>query len=464
MGVEIASTDPGVERVSYTMRGSPALPREGVRADYRNAVFGRWVEGRVERVLLTGSKIDDEEAGGVNQAGSDTVWAGQLAKYFAVVMIPQEPSPNGTFAGSSEAFRYSVTETGEEVKLAGVRLVAREQEIAPGEPVRNEYLVFAGPKEPDMLQQRYGHIGLEELVVWRSCCLPGTTAIGRVLLRVLEFFHGLVGNWGVAIMMLVLGLRAALHPVTRWSTKSMAKMQELGPKMQVLREEFGDDKQKLNQEMMALYKAEGINPVGGCLPMFIQMPIWVGLYGALMVAIQLRHAAFLPAWMVPEGSLFLQDLAQPDTLVHWETPIGTTLPLFGRIAITRLNVLPLLMAASIYLQQRLTPQPAAASQQASQQKMLMIMMPAMLLIFLYNAPAGLTLYIFTSTIIGFFEQRYLKSRYLHAKHPAGEPKEPPKASGKKSLAAGKRKSLAERAESWLEKRIAPGGGPGRKKK
>lgn len=104
----------------------------------------------------------------------------------------------------------------------------------------------------------------------------------------------------------------------------------------MLWEQHGNDKQRLNQEMMRLYKEEGINPVSGCLPMVVQMPIWIGLYGALMVAINLRHAAFLPTWMVPEGSIFLQDLAQPDALIRWGTPFfipGQSIPLLGWLTV-----------------------------------------------------------------------------------------------------------------------------------
>jgi len=394
-----------------------------------------------------------------------------------VVIIPQKPSREGTFAAGAEAFRYEVTEFDATVPLAGVRLVAREQAISPREGLRHEYVIYAGPKDPKVLEA-YAAIGLPGLIAWQpGCCpIPGISEISRFMVIVLDAFHGLVRNYGLAIVMLVVVLRLALHPVTRWSQKSMTKMQTIGPKMEELRKKHGDEKERLNQEMMRLYREEGINPVTGCLPMFLQMPIWFGLYGALQVAINLRHAAFLPAgwvdWM-PWRTIFLQDLAQPDSLVLWNTPFylpGRDIPLLGWLissiqnmmggGITSFNLLPLLMAFAMYLQQRFTPAPSTGPQ-ANQQKQMMVFMTAFLLLVLYSAPAGLCLYIMTSSLLGFFEQRYLKKKFADATGSAkpGEPSapKPPKKAG--SLVAGRNKSIAERIEAWLRKHLQQGKKP-----
>jgi YidC/Oxa1 family membrane protein insertase len=259
--------------------------------------------------------------------------------------------------------------------------------------------------------------------------------------------------------------------------RSMSKMQKLGPKMQALKEHFADDKQRLQEETMKLYRSEGVNPVGGCLPMFLQMPVWFGLYGALLTAIALRHAPFLPTWMVPDGSLFLQDMSQPDALIHWAEPVdlpGRSIPLLGWLIgviqnnllggrLMSFNILPFLMAGTMWLQQRFTPS-TATGPQAEQQKKMMSFMMVFLLLVLYNAPAGLCLYIFTSSLLGFFENRYLRAKFAaeeddgDASVPAapvpkgsGKPGKPPR---KKPRPSGRHRSPAERIQAWAKKRIA----------
>jgi len=480
MSLEFVALADEVERVDYVLAGPAALPREDVRSDFREAAAGAWTDKGVEVQSVAGKKLEkkkgEETAGPVKAslAGPKAAWAGETEKYFAVVIIPQKPSREGTFAAGAEAFRYEVTEFDQPMPLAGVRLVAREQAISPREGLRHEYVIYAGPKDPKVLEA-YAAIGLPELIAWQpGCCpIPGISEISRFMVIVLDAFHGLVRNYGLAIIMLVVVLRVVMHPVTRWSQKSMTKMQMIGPKMEELRKKHGDKKEQLNQEMMKLYREEGINPVTGFLPMFLQMPIWIGLYGALQVAINLRHAAFLPAgwvdWM-PWRTIFLQDLAQPDSLVLWNTPFflpGRDIPLLGWLVgsiqnmmgggITSFNLLPLLMAFTMYLQQRFTPAPSTGPQ-AQQQKQMMVFMTVFLLVVLYSAPAGLCLYILTSSLLGFLEQRYLKKKFAAAAVAAkpGEPSppKPPKKAG--SLVAGRNKSIAERIETWLERRRSGG--------
>ena len=481
MVLEFAALADEVERVDYVLGGPAALAREDARSDFRAAVAGAWTDKGVEVQSVAGKKLEKkkgEEATGpakADLAGKEAAWAGETEKYFAVVIIPQKPSREGTFAAGAEAFRYEVTEFDRPMPLAGVRLVAREEAIARPEGLRHEYVIYAGPKDPKVLEA-YAAIGLPGLIAWQpGCCpIPGISEISRFMVLVLDAFHGLVRNYGLAIILLVVVLRVVLYPVTRWSQKSMTKMQTIGPKMEELRKKHGDKKEQLNQEMMKLYREEGINPVTGCLPMFLQMPIWFGLYGALQVAIHLRHAAFLPAgwvdWM-PWRTIFLQDLAQPDSLVLWSTPFylpGQDIPLLGWLVgsiqnmmgggITSFNLLPLLMAFTMYLQQRFTPTPSTGPQ-ANQQKQMMVFMTAFLLLVLYSAPAGLCLYIMTSSLLGFFEQRYLKKKFAAAAAVAVKPGEPsppkpPKKAG--SLVAGRNKSIAERIEAWLQKRLEKG--------
>jgi len=478
--VEILSRDPRIEKAYYVVHGPPALPREGQRRDYRRAVVGRWVDGQVDAERYEG----EEDEG--PRIGSEMAWLGQEDKYFTVVLIPMVPSPkgghtipasepaSGTFAAGGEVSGRKATEGRAEVTLPVVRLESKAVALEPGEPLRHEIAVFAGPKDPDYLETYYREIGLDKLVVWSQCC-SFFAPISRLLLAVLEAFHAVVLNWGVAIIMLVIALQIVLLPVTKWSAKSMAEMQKMAPKMQEIREKYAGDQKKMQEEMA---KIGGFKAFGGCLPMFVQMPIWIGLYGALLVAIQLRHSAFLPAGWIPEGSLFLQDLSAPDALVHWAEPLylpGQDIPLLGWLiggiqsmlggggGITSFNLLPILVALMIYLSQKAMPMASAASanpQAQKQQKMMMKFMPIFLGVVLYSAPSGLCLYIMTSSLVRLLETKFFRQRWIEAakaKAERAEAAEPPgrpaKAAARQSRVAGRKKSIAERAEAWLHRKM-----------
>jgi YidC/Oxa1 family membrane protein insertase len=483
MGVtlELVSADPRVEKATYTLQGPAALGREDGRADDRRAVAGQWDGGAVRVEFVEGAKIEKAEDAPKSAparqslAGAGLAWVGQVNKYFAVILIPQKPSKDGTFAAGASAVKYTVQENQKDVALPAVEVVTREVGLTPGEPVTHALAVFAGPKSPDHLERHYADVGLAELIQWTQCFipLPGVNAISRLLLGVLELFYALVGNYGVAIILLVVCLRVVLFPVSRWSQKSMAEMQKMAPKMQEIKQKYAHDQKKMQEE---LAKVGGLKSMAGCLPMFIQMPIWIGLYGALGVAIQLRHAALLPAAWVPEWSMFMQDLSTPDALVSWSTPWfipGQSIPLLGWLitsiqgmlggGLTSLNVLPLAVAAAMFVQQKfMTPPATAASNpQAEQQRKMMMFMPFFLGLVLYSAPSGLNLYIATSTLLGVLEYRFFKrqreapgaSPAPVADGPRGQDNGPKGNAKAKSLVSGRQKSLAERAEAWIKGRL-----------
>ena len=479
--VEIEARAPRVEKAYYVLHGPPALPREGQRRDYRRAVVGRWADRQVNAERYEG------EADGGPRIGPEMAWIGQEDKYFTVVLIPMVPSPenghtipasepvSGTFAAGGRVSARIVTEGRADVTLPVVRLESKAVALDPETPLRHEMAVFAGPKDPDYLETYYREIGLDELVVWSQCC-SFFAPISRLLLAVLEAFHAVVLNWGVAIIMLVIALQIVLLPVTKWSAKSMAEMQRMAPKMQEIRQKYAGDQKKLQEEMA---KIGGLKAFGGCLPMFVQMPIWIGLYGALLVAIQLRHSAFLPAGWIPDGSLFLQDLSSPDALVHWAEPLylpGRDLVwpvgwliqniesmLGGGGGITSFNLLPILVALMIYLSQKAMPMASAASanpQAQKQQQMMMRFMPVFLGVVLYSAPSGLCLYIMTSSLVRLLETKFFRQRWIEAakaKAERAEAAEPPgrpaKAAARQPRVAGRKKSIAERAEAWLHRKM-----------
>ncbi|KGT48942.1 MULTISPECIES: membrane protein insertase YidC [unclassified Acinetobacter] len=192
--------------------------------------------------------------------------------------------------------------------------------------------------------------------------------IAKLLFLGLQFFHGLVGNWGWAIILLTVLVKVILWPLSSKSYRSMAKMRVIAPEMQRMKEEFGEDRMRFSQEMMALYKREQVNPLAGCLPLLLQMPIFLALYWVLMESVELRHAP----WM-----FWIQDLSSMD-------------PWF---------ILPLLMGATMYIQQSLNPQPA----DPMQAKVFKIM-PVIFTVFLLFFPAGLVLYWIVNNLITIFQQ------------------------------------------------------------
>jgi YidC/Oxa1 family membrane protein insertase len=205
------------------------------------------------------------------------------------------------------------------------------------------------------------------------------SALAHPLLDLLRFFHRVFGNWGLSIILLTLLIKAAFLPLAKKSFKSMAAMQVVQPKIKALREKYQSDPNKLNAELIALYKREGINPMGGCLPMLIQLPVFLGLYNALLNSIELRHAPF---------ALWITDLSAPERLELW----GMAIP-----------VMVIIMGISMFVQQWTMP-----SAMDPMQKKIMMFMPVMFTFFFINFPAGLVLYWLVNNIISIVQQAYIR--------------------------------------------------------
>jgi len=282
-----------------------------------------------------------------------SVWAGFSAQYFAALAVPLEGSSTALLAMSDDL------------------PVARLEVPAPEGKAHFE--VFFGPKERDVLIAA-GH----ELD--RALDFGWFWFIALPLLWGLRFLHRFIPNYGVNIILLTALVKLATAPLTRTSFRNMKAMQKLQPEMQRLRERYKDDQGALQKEVMELYKRNHVNPLSGCLPMLLQLPIFVGLYNALMHAIELRHAPFM---------LWINDLAAPDRL-----PIpGVPIPGGG------LPVLVIVMGLSMLLQQWMTPQQG----DPNQQRMMMIM-PLVFTFISINFPSGLVLYWLVNNILTMGQQ------------------------------------------------------------
>ncbi len=315
-------------------------------------------------------------------------WVAAKNKYFVQILMP-----DGDGADSVDIFaRREITAAelaGARIKDAFVSEVAAElgflsQTLAPGESYTRTYEYFAGPKSYKILSAlshgREGAMGFEENAYMDVVVVPSA----KLLIRLLGFLHDHVyANYGVAIILLTLIVRIVFWPITHKGTESMRRMAKVQPLMTEIREKYKDNPQKMQQAMMALYKEHKINPLGGCLPMLVQIPVFFALFVVLRIAIELRFADFL----------WISDLSAPERLIEF----GFTIPLLGWDA---LNILPLLMTATMVIQQKMTP----TAGDPAQQRIMLIMMPAMMLFFLYNFASGLALYWTTQNVLMIVQQ------------------------------------------------------------
>ncbi len=286
-------------------------------------------------------------------------WVGFRDRYLCTIFSPQ-----------SEA-AHVLIETIDKTKL-DLKLISNIDSIDPNSTFSSKIDIYVGPQDLNLLKNYQK--GFEEIVSFSSIGIINVFAL--FIYHTLEKLHKLIPLWGLCIIIVSLAIYLLLYPLTFKSMASMKKMQILQPKIAKLREQYSNNPQKLNTEIMELYKENRVNPFGGCLPIFIQMPIFIGLYQVLWRSSFFKGSSFL--WM--------KDLSQPDRLLTF----STELPLFGH----ELNLLPLIMGVLIFIQQWMSTKSNVVTDpaQASQQKMMMYMVPGMVVFFFYHLASGLTIY------------------------------------------------------------------------
>ena len=289
---------------------------------------------------------------------SNDGWVGLLQHYFVSAWIPKEGLAREFYTEKLSDNMYRI---GTKSTLST---------IAPGASLSVPARLFSGPQTKHDLNGTAP--GLEYTVDY-----GWLTVVAAPLFWVLSKIHGLVGNWGVAIILLTLLIKAAFYPLSAKSYRSMAQMRELAPRLEILKQKFGDDRQKMQQAMMDIYKTEKINPMSGCLPILLQIPVFIALYWMLLGSVELRHAPFF-GW--------IQDLSAVD-------------PYY---------ILPLIMGASMIIQTKLNPKPTDPIQAK-----VMTWMPVIFSVFFFFFPAGLVLYWVVNNIISIWQQWYV-NKSIHA--------------------------------------------------
>ena len=285
-------------------------------------------------------------------------WIAMVQHYFVSAWIPQENLPR----------EYFVRKLGADIS-AGV--IVPMPQVAPGEKTSRSVSLYAGPQIQSILNQlakpvAEGGIGAKGLALVVD--YGWLTIVAAPIFWCLEMIHKLVGNWGWAIIILTIIIKLLFFPLSAASYKSMAKMKAVAPRMNALRERYGDDKQRLNQELMNFYRTEKINPLGGCLPILIQIPVFLALYWALLGAVEMRDAPWI---------FWIKDLSSKD-------------PYY---------VLPIIMAVTMFIQTKLNPTPPDPMQAK-----VMLMMPLIFGFMFLFFPAGLVLYWVVNNIFSIVQQ------------------------------------------------------------
>jgi YidC/Oxa1 family membrane protein insertase len=347
------------------------------------------------------------------------VWYGTTDRYFAFAVHGPDLASKRLQAIEQVQVRHNgLAAPGDEIFA---ELWGPVTQIDPGARVATTMGVYAGPLDPKILEgvEPYTGLRLGELIVYvmAGCCSWCTFSwLADGLLWFLTFLHDyLVFDWGLAIIALVVVVRLVLHPVQKKSQISMQRfsraMSAMKPELDALQKKFKDDPARMQQEQMRLFREKGVSPagcVGGLLPTFAQMPIWMALYAVLFFAFPLRHQApFFGLFQSFGDWAFLADLSAPDNFLLFPQPLNLYL-----FSLSSINLLPLLMGVVFWLQQQyMTPQmPNQTEEQIAQQKMMKWMMVLLFPLMMYTVPSGLTLYILTSTCIGIIEGRIIKKQ------------------------------------------------------
>ena len=285
---------------------------------------------------------------------ADNGWLAMVQHYFVSAWVPQGKDKREFYARKVEGGNG-----GAQVSAAGVILPL--EQIAPGAKGAQSVTLYAGPQEQATLKKLAEGLDLVVDYGW-------LTVVAAPIFWVLQAIHGLVGNWGWAIIFLTIGIKAIFFPLSAASYKSMAKMRLVTPRLQQLKERYGDDRQRLNQEMMKLYQTEKINPLGGCLPILVQIPVFIALYWVLLGAVEMRDAPWL---------LWITDLSSAD-------------PYY---------VLPVIMVVSMIIQTKLNPVPPDPIQAK-----VMMAMPFIFGVMFFWFPSGLVLYWVVNNVLSIAQQ------------------------------------------------------------
>jgi YidC/Oxa1 family membrane protein insertase len=416
LDVELENTGDAPQTFAYRLDGPNGLPVEGWW--YAHKISQRWFSAaglrdvavrfnKSAELQIDCATIADGKVEPMGGEGTSLAYAGVDGLYFASIMVPVKESLDEDWFDSTEAILVGPkpdARTSKTYSNVSCRLTRKPIELAAGKSQRDSYQVFVGPKYPNLLAQYKAandpNYSLKDIIYY------GMTPFGDVargMLVVLNFFHSIVGNFGLAIIMLTVCVRGMIFPISYKQTRNMARMQALKPELDRITEKYKNDMPKRSEAMQELYRKNKINPLGGCLPLFLQLPIFIGLYRSIMVDAELRQAPLFGHW-----TRWCSDLTAPDMLWNWShiMPdfVNSGVGLFGLGPY--LNVLPFITVSLFFVAQKLSMPPPTNEQAAMQQRMMKYMNVFILLLF-YRSASGLCLYFIASSLWGIGERKLL---------------------------------------------------------
>lgn len=415
LDIGLRNVGPQPQKVAYRLDGPTGLPTEGWW--YLRRIGREWFQNlglRAVTVRFEGNQgtkqygapdvAKSEDEGNDEEelltGGKPLVYAGVDSLYFAALMIPEKERLREQWFADVEAVLLEPKLKSDKSRaLSNVtcRLIREEITLEPGDAHTDSFKVFCGPKQPELLAQYYPpgrpDYSLDDVLYYGWFWW-----VARPMLAMLEFFYGIVGNYGIAIIMLTVLVRACMMPLSLKQAKNMAKMQELQPEMQRIAEKYKGDMEKRARAQQELFRKHNYNPMGGCLMAFVQFPIFIGLYRGLMLDVELRQAP-----LFSESIRWCSNLGAPDMFLDW----SGWMPSFVQGFLgPYLNVLPIVTVFLFLLQQKMFMPPPTTEQAAMQQKIMKFMM-IVIGFFFYKVASALCLYFIASSVWGIVERKLI---------------------------------------------------------
>ncbi len=418
LGVEIRNTGKSVRQVAYQLDGPNGLPDEGYW--YASKVSPNWGGAGIRDVVVWfDGKLSLYSASNIGAGSWGTVLKDSLisfmgvdAQYFSVVMIPQRKDPADLWISEAWPIRMGPVEKQWEKRTnSSFRLVSALHDLKPAEGLSQDYEVFAGPKKPALLAP----YGLKELVYYGWFFF-----VAEPMTWILHAFYAVVRNYGLAIIMLTVMVRLCMFPLSRKQTLNAQKMQELQPEIKRIQEAYKNNMEGRSKAQQELFRKHNYNPLGGCLLVFLQLPIFLGLYRSLMVDVELRQAP-----LISESVRWCSNLAAPDMVFNWTSFMPDFLAGDNGYLGPYFNLLPLITIGLFIWQQKKLMPPPVDDQAAMQQKMMMFMTVFMGVLF-YKVASGLCLYFIASSLWGLGERKFLPKTgpaSAPARGPVSKPRE-----------------------------------------
>jgi YidC/Oxa1 family membrane protein insertase len=457
--IEFQNTGGEPLEIAYRLDGPTGLPYEGWWYAYKvhpTSWGGAGIRDIIYRfdgahqmmpnpaIVKKTTKSPDAPYESLLETPKPLAYIGVDGQYFASTLVPNRPTDEDVISPDAFAYREAICRT-----VAGVdkiknnrtdvsfRLDSVPKVIAANESLSQSFKIFAGPKKPEILS----NYGLSDCISY-----GWFAAIAKGLTRVLHFFYGIIGNYGIAIILLTVMVRGSLLWFGRQQAMNAARMQELAPEMKKIAEKYKDDMQKRSEAQRELFRKNNYNPLSGCLPMVFQLPIFVGLYRALSVDIELRQASLIP------GLEWCSNLAAPDQLFRWDSFMPSFLAGTNGFLGPYFNILPLFSVGLMIVHQKLFSPPPADEQQEMQMKMMKYMMVIFGFMF-FRVPAGLCLYFITSSLWAVGERKLLPKPKVKKAIQSADPPTPSSTASKQNSLLNK---LSEAIDQKKKQPIANG--------